>query len=128
MNKDRKTYTLSDKELKLKQKSILTYTLLFFPLFGYTINRKMIYFWIGALIIGGIFLAIKSRLIQPKIRMKVMLIEIIITGCLTLWIFSNSISIPGFIKEVIFFLVLIVFFSYYFNLLYNGKLTNDVSV
>lgn len=124
MNKVQSSYALGDKELKLRRYSCLAFTLLYFPLFGYTINKNMLYFWLAILVIGGIFLAIKSRLLKPKIRIKIMLIEVIITGVLSLFIFSDLISIPGFIKEVVFFAVLIVFLSFYFKLLYNGKLTD----
>ncbi|MNH41355.1 hypothetical protein D3C79_1028430 [compost metagenome] len=55
-------------------------------------------------------------------RRKVMSSVILITLLLDIWIFSDSIAVPMFIKQVVFLLVFFVFGYKFFKLLYNGQL------
>ncbi len=118
-------YVLSNKQAKLRQISLLTYTLLTVPMIGYEINKVILLFWVVLIISGGVALAIKSRLIKPRIRFKIVSFEIIVTSFLTIWIFSDLFSINNFIKTVLLFIAILVFSYLYFRLLYSGRLTEE---
>ncbi|MCA1031171.1 hypothetical protein LCL95_09065 [Bacillus timonensis] len=107
---------------KLLKISNWTYALLYIPLFGYTINQDLYLLWLLLLLIGGVFALFKNRLIRPDMRLKISLIDIIVIVGLVLLIFSN-VNVDVFIKQVIFFVVVISVFYNYTKALHAGRLT-----
>lgn len=113
---------LNNSERKLQKFSIISFGLLYGPLFGYSLNKDAFYFWLILAFIGSISLLFKLRLIKPESRIKIGLYEIILTVVLIVWIFSEAISIPMIIKQFVFFVIIGVAGYKYFKLLYDGKL------
>lgn len=113
---------LKDTERKLQKFSIVSFGLLYGPLFGYSLNKDAYYFWLILAFIGSISLVLKIRMIRPEMRFKIGLYEIIFTVVLIVWIFSEAINIPIIIKQFVFFVIVGVAGYKYFKLLYDGKL------
>ncbi|KEQ26361.1 hypothetical protein ET33_31330 [Paenibacillus tyrfis] len=113
---------LNNSERKLQKFSIISFGLLYGPLFGYSLNKDAFYFWLILAFIGSISLLFKLRLIKPEIRIKIGLYEIILTVVLIVWIFSEAISVPMIIKQFVFFVIIGVAGYKYFKLMYDGKL------
>ncbi|MNZ92199.1 hypothetical protein D3C78_1112150 [compost metagenome] len=119
----RRTYLELDfNEQKLRRYSLLSSSLLYGPLFGYSLNKDLFYLWLAIVLCGGISLLFTSKWIRTEMRRKVMSSVILITLLLDIWIFSDSIAVPMFIKQVVFLLVFFVFGYKFFKLLYNGQL------
>ncbi|QFT91150.1 hypothetical protein FIU87_21090 [Bacillus sp. THAF10] len=113
---------MNEQSHKLLRASKWAYALLYIPLFGYKINQELYLFWVFILVVGGVAVAVKNGLIRTDLRVKITLLDTVITAALVLLIFSN-IGIPVFIKQVIFFVVVISVFYTYTKALYAGKLT-----
>ncbi|MCZ8521701.1 MULTISPECIES: hypothetical protein [Paenibacillus] len=121
-----KSYSdLNHSERKLQKISIISFGLQFGPLFGYSLNKDMYYIWLVLTFIGSLSMLIKLRWIRPKLRYRTIMYEIILTALLIVWLFSESISVPIIIKQLLFFIVLAAAGYRYFNLLYEGHLAKN---
>lgn len=113
---------LNNTEQKLQKFSIISFGLLYGPLFGYSLNKEAYYLWLILEFIGSISLALKLKMIRPEMRIKIGLYEIILTVVLIVWIFSEAINVPMIIKQFVFFVIIGVAGYKYFKLLYDGRL------
>ncbi|GEM_PF-4716953 len=118
----RKYIDLNYNERKLHKLSIFSISLLYSPLFGYSLNKEMIYIWLVITLFGGISLIATSKWIRLEMRRKVITYILVLTIALDILIFSDQIWIPMFIKQLIFFSVFFSFGYIYFKLLYNDNL------
>lgn len=118
----RKYIDLNYNERKLHKLSIISISLLYSPLFGYSLNKEMIYIWLVITLFGGISLIATSKWIRLEMRRKVMTYILVLTIALDILIFSDQIWIPMLIKQLIFFSVFFSFGYIYFKLLYNDNL------
>ncbi|SFF43012.1 hypothetical protein SAMN04487969_13810 [Paenibacillus algorifonticola] len=115
-------YNLNANEQKLHKFSILSSTLLYGSLFGYSINKDIFYIWLIMMLCGGISLLYTKKWIRTEIRAKVMTNIIVLTVLLDVWIVSDFIAVPMLIKQLVFLIVFCIFGYKYFRLLYEGKL------
>ncbi len=113
---------LNSTEQKLQKISIISFSLQFGPIFGYSLNKEMYSIWLLLTFVGSISLVVKSRWIRQELRTKIIICEIILTTALIIWIFSEAILLPMILKQLIFFIVFSVAAHPYFQLLYDGKL------
>lgn len=114
---------LNRMERKLQKISIISLGLQYGPLFGYTLNKDMFYIWLLLTFVGSISLLVKLWWIRPELRAKILVYELTLTTAFIVWFFSEAIHVPIIIKQLVFFLVIVVLGHWYFKLLYEGKLS-----
>jgi hypothetical protein len=111
---------LDENAKKLLQLSKWTYLMLYVPLFGYTLNPDLYFFWLFLLFIGGWLLLFKNKLIQGNMKTKITLIEVFTTLGLIFLVFSNLMPI---IKQLILLIVVTIIIYSHTKLVFSGKLT-----
>ena len=105
---------------KLLQLSKVTYLMLYFPLFGYTLNPDLYILWLAFLAIGGWIFLLKNRLIKKSMKTKITLIEGLTTLGLIVLIFSDLML--G-VKQLILLITVIIIIYRHTKLIYDGELT-----
>ena len=111
---------MDENEKKLLQFSKWTYFMLYFPLFGYTLNPDLYFLWLVFLAIGGWLFLFKNRLIKKSMKTKITLVEVLTTLGLIVILFSNL--MPG-VKQSILLITAITIIYCHTKLIYAGKLT-----